>query len=127
MWRWSAEQEKAFEESKKLLMSSQLFVHFDPSLEIHLACDASAYGIGAVLSHKMPDGSEKPVGFVLRTLTSAEKNYSQMEKEALASVKWFHSYLFGHHFKLQTDHDPLKTLFNESKAVLPQASSRDGH
>ena len=68
-WRWIEQQEKAFTESKKLLLSSQLLVHFDPTLEIQLACDASAYGIGAVLSHKMPDGSEKPVGFVFRTLS----------------------------------------------------------
>ena len=41
---------KAFERSKELLLSSQLLVHFDPNLEIHLACEASSYGIGAVLS-----------------------------------------------------------------------------
>ena len=126
-WHWTSRQKKAFERSKELLLSSQLLVHFDPNLEIHLACDASSYGIGAVLSHKMPDGSEKPVGFVSRTLTDAEKKYCQIEKEGLAcvyGVTRFHSYLFGHHFKLQTDHKPLLTLFNESKAVSPQASGR---
>ena len=77
-------------------MCSQLLVHFDSKLEIRLACDASAYGVGAVLSHKMPDGSEKPVGFASRTLTKTEKKYSQVEKEALAcvyGVKHFHVYL----------------------------------
>ena len=126
-WHWKTQQKRAFERSKNLLLSSQLLVHFDPSLEIRLACDASAYGIGAVLSHQMPDGTEKPVGFVSRTLTEAEKKYSQIEKEGLAcvyGVKRFHSYLFGHHFTLQTDHQPLQTLFNESKAIPPQASSR---
>ena len=126
-WHWTSRQKKAFERSKELLLSSQLLVHFDPNLEIHLACDASSYGIGAVLSHKMPDGSEKPVGFVSRTLTDAEKKYSQIEKEGLAcvyGVTRFHSYLFGHRFKLQTDHKPLLTLSNESEAVSPQASGR---
>ena len=126
-WRWTGEQERAFRRSKELMMSSQLLVHFDPSLEIRLACDASAYGIGAVMSHRMPDGSEKPVGFVSRTLTEAEKKYSQIEKEGLACVfgiTRFHSYLFGHHFILQTDHEPLRTLFNESKAIPAQASNR---
>ena len=126
-WKWKTEQQEAFVKAKKLLSSSQLLVHFDPKLEIRLACDASAYGIGAVLSHLMPDGSEKPVGFVSRTLTDAEKKYSQLEKEGLACVygiKRFHSYLFGHKFVLQTDHQPLTTLFNEAKVVPVQASSR---
>ena len=112
------------------MLSSQLLVHFDPNLEIHLACDASSYSTGAVLSHKIPNGSEKPVGFVSGTLTDAKKKYSQIEKEGLACVYGlmrFHSYLFGHHFKLQTDHKPLLTLFIESKSVKRQAGSNVGH
>ena len=50
-WRWSTKEEKAFRESKKLLTSSKLLVHFDASLPLTLACDASAYGVGAVLAH----------------------------------------------------------------------------
>ncbi len=53
-WKWTAEQDKAFCESKKLLTSDCLLVHFDQKLPLTLACDASAYGIGAVLAHKMP-------------------------------------------------------------------------
>ena len=126
-WKWSDQQEKAFVESKELLLSSQLLVHFNPSLEITLACDASAYGIGAVLSHQMPDGTEKPVGFVSRTLTETEKKYSQIEKEGFAcvfGVKKFDAYLFGRHFTLQTDHKPLMTLFHETKGIPVQASAR---
>lgn len=126
-WSWKSAQEKAFVESKQSLLSSQVLVHFDPCLEIVLACDASAYGIGAVLSHRMLDGSEKPIGFVSRTLTEAEKNYSQIEKEGLAcvfGVQRFHSYLYGHRFELVTDHKPLLTLFNEKKSIPPQASGR---
>ena len=85
-WQWTSDQAGAFERSKKLIQKSSLLVHFDPTLEIILACDASAYGIGAVLSHRMPDGSEKPVGFASHTLTTAEQNYSQIDKEALAFV-----------------------------------------
>ena len=126
-WKWTDAQEKAFTRSKESLLSSQLLVHFDPTLNITLACDASAYGIGAVLSHQMPDGLEKPVGFVSRTLSETERRYSQIEKEGLAcvfGVKRFHAYLFGHHFTLQTDHKPLMTLFNESKEIPTQASGR---
>ena len=51
-------EKKTFEKPKQLLISSQLLVQFDPSLDIHLACDASAYNFGTVLSRTMTDGSE---------------------------------------------------------------------
>ena len=63
-----------------MLTPSSLLVHFDPKLKFNLTCDASAYGIGAVLAHVMLDGSEKPIEYALRSLTSAERNYSQLEK-----------------------------------------------
>ena len=81
VWKWTTAQDKAFKESKELLTSSNLLVHFNSDLPLLLACDASAYGIGAVLAHRMPDGSEKPIGYVSRTLNSAERSYSQLEKE----------------------------------------------
>ena len=85
-WRWSEEEESSFQESKKLLTSSNLLVHFDPSLPLILSCDTSMYGIGAVLAHHMTDGSEKPIGYVSQTLTESEKHYSQLEKEGLACI-----------------------------------------
>ena len=118
---------KAFDDSKKLLSTAQVLVHFDPTKEVILACDASPYGIGAVLSHKMPDGSERPVGFASCTLSSAECNYSQLEKEGLAcvfGVKKFHTYLYGRTFVLVTDHKPLLGLFKQQRAVPAQASAR---
>ena len=48
--------------------------HFDSNLDIVLACDASVYGIDVVLFHRLADGTEIPVGFASRTLSTAEKN-----------------------------------------------------
>ena len=126
-WHWGKKEQKSFNESKQLLVSSQVLVHFDPKLEIRLACDASEYGLGAVLSHIMPDGTERPVGFVSRTLSSTEKKYSQIEKEALAcvvGVTRFHAFLWGHHFTLQTDHKPLLSLLCPTKLIPCQAANR---
>ena len=126
-WLWTQCEQSAFEKSKALLSSKSVLVHFDPSREILLACDASSYGIGAVLSHKMPDGSERPIAFASRTLSKAEKNYSQIEKEGLAcvfGVKQFHTLLYGHKFTLITDHQPLLSLFSEAKTIPIQAAAR---
>ncbi len=70
---------------------------------------------------------ERPIGFVSRTLTAAEKNYSQLEKEGLAvvfGVKKFHKYLYGHKFVICTDHQPLLSFLRELKAVPQMASQR---
>ena len=58
-WQWLKEQQEAFEKAKELLQSVELLVHFDPSKEeLILATDASDYGVGAVLSHKVESGAE---------------------------------------------------------------------
>ena len=85
-WQWSDPQAKAFEDSKKMLSSASLLVDFDPNLPLLLPCDASAYGVGAVLAHRMPDSTEKPIGYASRTLNFAERNYSQLKKEGLSCI-----------------------------------------
>ena len=101
-------------------------VHFDLSKPLIVACDASQYGLGAVLSHKMDNGEEHPVAFASRTLNPAEKKYSQLEKEGLAiifAVKKFYHYIYGRHFIIESDHKPLSFLFSELKGVPVLASS----
>ena len=126
-WKWGTIHQKAFEQSKALLSSSKVLAHYDPQLPIIVSSDASAYGIGSVLSHRMPDGSEKPVAFASRSLSPAEKKYAQLEKEALAlifGVTKFHKYLCGRSFTLQSDHRPLLGLLKQDRVISAMASAR---
>ena len=79
IWKWSDNQEQAFQLAK-LALADLLLVYYNEHFPLVLACDASPQGIGAVLSHIVPNGDEKPIAYASRTLTRAEKNYSQLVK-----------------------------------------------
>nr|KAG5692412.1 hypothetical protein BaRGS_032465 [Batillaria attramentaria] len=126
-WKWGEEEQAAFEQLKNVLSSDQVLVHFDPDKPVGLACDASNVGIGAVLFHRYPDGSERPIANVSKTLTAAERNYSQIHKEALAIIyglRKFYQYLYGRQFILVTDHKPLTALFGPKKGTPLLAANR---
>ena len=63
-WIWTEECDSAFQTCKEMLTSDAVLVHYDSTRPIKLACDASSYGLGAVLSHVFDDG-EHPVAFAL--------------------------------------------------------------
>ena len=126
-WSWGTKQQKAFKEAKGALTSAKVLVHYDPTKPLRLSCDASPYGVGAVLSHKMDDGTEHPIAFASRSLSPAERKYAHLDKEGLAiifGVKHFRQYLLGRHFTIYSDHKPLQHLFSENKAIPAMASAR---
>ena len=126
-WKWTRHCQKAFDSAKRLITSELVLTHYDPSLPLRVACDASPYGIGSVLSHIMPDGEERPIAYASRSLNPAERNYAQIDKEALAlvwGVKKFYMYLWGRHFTLVTDHKPLTSIFSPDKTISPAAAAR---
>ena len=84
-------------------MSSPILVHFDPAKPLGLYSDALPHRIAAALSHKLDDGTEHPVAYASRSLSPAELNYAQLDKEDLAiifDVKRFHQYLLGRKFTI---------------------------
>ena len=123
-WIWGTEQQQAFREARALLQADLLLAHYDPSKPLVVACDASQYGIGAVLSHVLDDETERPIAYVSRTLSTAEKHYSQLGLAIIFAVKKFHYYIYGRSFAIESDHRPLMFLFGERNGIPQMASSR---
>ena len=74
--RWGSEEVAIFKAVKKQLSTAPILEHYDLEKPLSLACDAFPYEVG----------TEKPVAYVSRTLSIAEKMYSQLDKEALVIV-----------------------------------------
>ena len=81
---WKEQHQKAFDTVRSGLISSELLRHYDSDLELILSCDASPYEVGAVLAHHFSDVAERPIAYTSHTLVPAEKQYCQLDKEALA-------------------------------------------
>ena len=78
--KWDKEQQVAFEKIKEMLTALTLLVHFDENKPIILSCNASPYGVGAVLSHVMDDQSDKPIAYASRSLSTIEQKYLQLDR-----------------------------------------------
>ena len=126
-WNWSNSCKESFEKIKSLFSSNLLLTHYDPSIDITVVSDASDYGVGAVISHIFPDGSEKDIAHSSKSLTHTELKYSQIEKEALAiifAVKKFHKMSYGRQFTLNTDHKLLISIFGSKKGIPVYTANR---
>lgn len=83
---WSPECQKAFEILKNLLITSPILSCPDFSHPFTIQCDASSYGLVAVLSHNI-DGREQVICYLSRSLTQQECKNSTTERECLC-VLW---------------------------------------
>ena len=127
IWTWEAPQRAAFLKTKQMLVSAPVLTHYDHRKPLILTTDASSYGLGAVLSHPGNEQGDRPIAYASRTLSGAERNYSQLDKEALGvmfGVGKFHQYLYGRPFLIRTDHKPLLGLLSADKALPIAVSPR---
>ena len=111
---WSESCVESFRTLKEELAGVSSLRIFDYRLPTILECDASDAGIGAVLLQKC-DGVEKPITYISRVLSEAEKKYSVGEKEALCviwAVQKLHKFVWGREFIIRSDHQALTTLLS---------------
>lgn len=118
-WHWFDEQSKALETLKSLISSNPVLKYFDVTKPTVIQCDASSTGLGACLLQE-----NHPIAYASRSLTTSEKNYSQIEKELLAicfATQKFNHYIYGRRVQVQSDHKPLEMI---TRKPLHKASPR---
>ena len=116
-WYWSESCQRAFGRVTCLLTSAPVLRFYDPSLEATVQCDASMSGMGACL---MQEGN--PVIYCSRALTTAEKAYSQIEKELLAitfALTRLDQFLYARPVTVVSDHKPLVAIQSKSLSDAP--------
>ena len=124
---WKEEHQKAFQQLKEALSSAQVLAFADFSKPFILETDASQRGLGAILSQKQTDGTQRVVAYASRCLRPTERNetnYSSFKLEMLA-LKWavtekFRSYLLGSQFEVLTDNNPLAHFKTSNLGALEQ-------
>ena len=115
---WAESQKTAFQKLKDAIAGSPTLAMYDHRKELTLENDASEYGIGSVL---LQEG--KPLAYASRTLSPAEQNYAQIEKELLAitfGLRKFHPFTFGRPMQIITDHKPLVSITKKPLCKAPR-------
>ena len=112
-WYWDEVQQTAFQQVKEKLASPEILAHYNPNHQTVIAADGSSTGLGAFLLQTQDNGQCRPICYISRSLSDAERHYAVIEKEALAST-WacerLEEYVLGLRFTLETDHKPLVPL-----------------
>lgn len=112
---WNDECQNSFQKIKDCLISPPILTCPDFNLPFCVQTDASAYGLGAVLTQKDSEGHERVICYASRTLTRQERNYTTTERECLGviyAIEKFRCYLEGIKFTVITDHASLLWLNN---------------
>lgn len=113
---WKPERQAAFEDLKQQLVNAPVLSPPDWTKYFHVTIDTSGWCVGAILWQHDVQQKESPVYYASRQMSSAERNYTTTEREALAviySCKKFKHYILGYKVIFHTDHDSLKCLVNK--------------
>ena len=126
-YEWNENCSKAFEWVKNELISPKVLVNYNPNEEVVLSCDASDYGLSAILSHRYKNGEEKPIAYASKKIAKDELNRKILDKEAMAIVfgfKRFYQFIFGKVIILKTDNKALQLILGPRKGIPQTADNR---
>ena len=118
---WTNDLRRTYDHLLQALLDGKVLRSFQINAPTELIVDASEYAIGAVLEQR-----GHPVICISRKLTKSEKNYAQIQKEALA-IHWailrLHKYLFAIKFTIVSDHKPLEFIFHPHASLSKTSSN----
>lgn len=118
-FKWTSDQQNAFDHLKQLLTSAPFlsFPRFD--LPFRLAVDTSSRGLGYMLYQLDPNDSEQQpriIRYGSKALNSWQMSYGPTKLELLGmvvSVMECSDYLRGNKFVVECDHEALQPLFQK--------------
>ena len=133
-WTWNATYQKLFERAKSIIKAETCMTFYDGTKPPYLETDASVVGLGDTLLQTRngtgcprdtaPDNNIlHPIAFASKSLSSAEKRYSSIEREALdilCGLEKFHHYSFAREARIITDHKLLVAIFKKDMTTLSQ-------
>jgi len=125
-WQWGEEQQKAFDELKRIFTTKPVLAALDLDKEFRVEADTSNYATGGVLSMKGPNELWRPVAFISKSLSDTERNYEIYDKEMLVVVRCLEAWRHFleetmTRFEIWTDHKNLEYFMKAQKLNRRQA------
>lgn len=121
-WQWTKEQSVSFKLIKTMITEAPVLAYYNPNLQLTLSVDVRSKGLRATILQQ-----GRPIAYALRALTKSQRNYAQIEKEALAVVfgcQKFHQYIYGRTVTVESDHKPLESIFRKPLLSAPLCLQR---
>ena len=127
-FQWTQEAEDAFRATKRYIADcTTKLSFFDESANTIVYADASPHALGAVLVQEKEGQPHRVIAFASKTLSTTEKAYPHVQKEALGvvwAVERFYYYLLGREFTIRTDACGITFIFDRVRTVCKRALNR---
>ena len=119
-WDWNPSTDAAFQCLKAWICQTLLKVtlaYYDRTKPVVIQTGASEFRLGAALLQ-----GGWPIAFASKTLTDVESHYANIERECLSvcfGLEKFHTYIYGRHVLLESDHKLLEMIQHKPIHVAP--------
>lgn len=117
-FKWTKDQETAFQALKDMCTKSPTLRIFDPKLPVQIETDASDLAIGACLTQEHK-GNRHPLAYYSRKMTPAEQNYDIHDKELLAVV------VSIQHWRVYVEGSPDVVVYSDHKNLTTFTTTKE--